>query len=409
MMFMLFFMCGFLAALNDILIPHLKPIFDLNYAEVMLIQFSFFSAFLLFAVPSGKLIDMLGYQRTMSIGLLAMGSGALLFIPAANLPSFPVFMCALVVLAGGITSVQVSGNPYVAMLGPASTGSSRLLLIQASNSVGATIAPYFGGVLILNEQAKSVEQLRQLPANALHAYRLHEAAYVKGPYIGIALALIGLAIAIAIYPMPALHLKTRSADAKDNVGRSIWRHRHLVLGAIGIFLAVGGEVAVGSFLVNYFTQPDIGGLTAKAAATYVSIYWAGAMVGRFLGSAVMRRTSPATVIGVAALIVVGLLATSIASSGHLAMWSMMLVGLFNSIMFPGIFTLGIAKLGPLTSKGSGILMSAAVGGAIIPVLQGAVADRTGLHRAFIVSVLCYLYVAFYGFKGSKPVSPGLNC
>jgi len=407
-LFVLFFACGFLAALNDILIPHLKSIFDLNYAGVMMVQFSFFSAFLVFAAPAGSLVERLGHQRVMIVGLVAMGLGALLFIPAANLPSFPVFLSAILVLAGGITALQVAGNPYVANLGSPHTASSRLTLTQASNSLGSTIAPYFGGVLILAETPKTIDEVRQLSAVALHQYRVHEAAYVKGPYIGIAVTLFLLSLLSAWFRLPPVEEKTGRAGERGKPAYSVWRHRHLVLGALGIFLAVGGEVAIGSFLVNYFIQPDIGALTPQTAATYVSLYWFGSMAGRFLGSVIMGHIRAANVVGAFAVIVVSLLSLSIVSSGKTAMWAVLFVGCFNSIMFPSIFTLGIARLGPLTSKGSGILMSAAVGGAIVPVAQGALADRIGIQHAFILSALCYLYVAFYGFYGWKPMGPAAN-
>jgi FHS family L-fucose permease-like MFS transporter len=408
MLFILFFACGFLAALNDILIPHLKSIFDLNYAGVMLVQFSFFSAFLIFALPSGVLVETIGHKNVMIVGLIGMGIGALLFIPAANIPSFPVFLCAILVLAGGITALQVSGNPYVANLGSAKTAPSRLTLTQASNSLGSTIAPYFGGVLILSETPKTIDEIRQMSATVLHQYRLHEAAYVKGPYIGIAVTLFLLSLITAWYRLPPILEKTGAQTQRGKSENAVWGHRHLVLGAVGIFVAVGAEVAIGSFLVNYFVQRDIGGLTAKVAATYVSLYWFGSMAGRFLGSAVMRKIHAPTVVGVFALIVAGLLTTTILCYGRPAVWSILFVGCFNSIMFPSIFTLGIADLGSLTSKGSGILMSAAVGGAIVPVAQGALADRIGVHHAFILSALCYLYVAFYGFHGWKPAGPALS-
>ena len=392
----LFFLSGFLAALNDILIPHLKPIFELNYAQVMLIQFSFFSAFLLFATPSAMLIARVGYQRTMVAGLLTMSAGALLFVPAANVPSFAFFMCALVILAGGITALQVSGNPYVAVLGPARTASSRLTLTQACNSLGSTIAPTFGGLLLLDSASVAPQS-----AEALHAYRLDQAAQVKAPYVGIAIALFILALLVARSRLPTL--SQASGSASEPLG-SVWKYRHLCFGVAAIFLAVGGEVAVGSFLVNYLTQPDIGALSPKTASFYVSLYWGGSMAGRFLGSAVMRLFPAPKVLGTAGLIVVALLLTTVLSSGFFAMWSILLVGLFNSIMFPTIFTLGIANLGPLTGKGSGVLMSAAVGGAIIPVVQGAFADAMGVHPSFIVPAICYAYVVFYGFRGCSPVS-----
>ena len=398
MLFVLFFSCGFLAALNDILIPHLKSIFDLNYAEVMLVQFSFFSAFLIFAVPAGKLIEIFWHKRVLIVGLVAMGVGALLFIPAANIPSFPVFLCAILVLAGGITALQVAGNPYVACLGSAAMASSRLLLTQASNSLGSTIAPYFGGLLILSESPKTVEQIRQMAPDVLHQYRLHEAAYVKGPYIGIAITLFLLALITGLFRLPSIE----TAHEAGCGGGGVWRQAHLVLGAAGIFLAVGAEVAIGSFLVNYFVQPDIGGLTPKQAASFVSLYWFGAMAGRFGGSWVMRKLPAPAVLGGFSVVVVSLLTVGMITTGKPAMWSILFVGCFNSIMFPTIFTLGIANLGPLTNKGSGILMSAAVGGAIVPVLQGALADRIGVQHAFVLSAICYTYVAFYGFYGWRP-------
>lgn len=392
----LFFLSGFLAALNDILIPHLKPIFELNYAQIMLIQFSFFSAFLLFAAPSAMLISRVGYQRTMVTGLLTMSVGALLFIPAANVPSFVFFMFALVILAGGITALQVSGNPYVAVLGPARTASSRLTLTQACNSLGSTIAPTVGGLLILDSASVPLQS-----GDALHAYRLDQAAQVKGPYLAIAIALFVLALLVARSRLPPLG---QAAGSSSETPGSVWKYRHVCLGVAAIFLAVGGEVAVGSFLVNYLTQPDIGALSPKTASFYVSLYWGGSMAGRFLGSAVMRLFPAPKVLGSAAVIVVTMLLTTVLSSGLWAMWSILLVGLFNSIMFPTIFTLAIANLGPLTGKGSGVLMSAAVGGAIIPVVQGAFADRMGVHPSFIVPAICYAYVAFYGFEGCRPVS-----
>ena len=366
----------------------------------MLVQFSFFSAFLIFAVPSGKLIEIFGHKKVLIMGLATMGVGALLFLPAANIPSFQVFLCAILVLAGGITALQVAGNPYVASLGAAELASSRLTLTQASNSLGSTIAPYFGGSLILSDTPKTIEQIRHMTAAVHQQYRLHEAAYVKGPYIGIAITLFLLAVVTALFRLPSI----ASKDSSGASGMAVWRYRHVVLGAVGIFLAVGAEIAIGSFLVSYFIQPDIGGLTPKQAATFVSLYWFGAMAGRFIGSWVMRKLPAPSVLAAFSLIVVGLLAISMLSGGRMAMGSIMFVGCFNSIMFPTIFTLGIANLGPLTSKGAGILMSAAVGGAIVPVLQGALADRIGVQHAFLASAICYVYVAFYGFSGWKPAA-----
>ena len=401
----LFFMWGFLTCLNDILIPHLKTIFDLNYAEAMLVQFVFFSGYFVFAIPAGKIVDWIGYQRTMVAGLLTMAAGALLFVPAANAPSFPLFLTALIVLAAGITALQVSANPYVSVLGPPQTASSRLNLTQAFNSLGTTIAPYFGSLLILSTVVRSQAEIHSLPAPALQAYRLEEAASVKLPYILIAVALVVLAVAIAMFKLPVIQPASDALPDSQAIGfGSLWKQRHLILGVLGIFLYVGAEVAIGSFLVNYLSLPDIGAMSRKTAAAYVSFYWGFAMVGRFIGAAVLQKIRAGKLLGFVAVTAFLLVVISMASLGPLAMWTILLVGLFNSVMFPSIFTLGIAELGPLTSKGSGLLVTAIVGGAVIPELEGLLADHIGIHRAFILPALCYIYIAFYGFRGSKIVA-----
>lgn len=400
----LFFMWGFVTCLNDILIPHLKSIFELNYAEVMLVQFAFFSGYAIFALPAGKIIDFIGYKRSMVLGLLTMALGAILFIPAASVPAFPFFLAALIIVAAGMTVLQVSANPYVSVLGPPQTASSRLNLTQAFNSFGTTIAPIFGSLLILSTAPKSQAEIHQMAPDVLQAYRLHEAATVKLPYLLIALTLVALACVIGWYKLPVIHTIEEShseLEAHLKTLPSIWSYRHLVLGVIGIFVYVGAEVAIGSFLVNYFTQPYIGGMSETQAARYVSFYWGAAMIGRFIGSAVLQKLRTGVVLGAVAVVACLLVGTSMLSLGSVAMWSIILVGLFNSVMFPSIFTLGIAGLGPLTSKGSGLLVAAIVGGAIIPVVQGAIADKIGIHHAFILPVLCYIYIAYYGFKGSQ--------
>ncbi|MFZ0805933.1 MAG: sugar MFS transporter, partial [Candidatus Sulfotelmatobacter sp.] len=450
----LFFMWGFLTCLNDILVPHLKSIFDLSYAEVMLIQFAFFGAYFIFSIPSAKIIDWIGYQRSMVLGLLTMGLGAFLFVPAASVPSFPLFLGALIVLAAGITCLQVAANPYVTVLGKPETASSRLNLTQAFNSLGTFLAPFFGGILILTAAPMTMDQIRALAPDALQAYRLHEAATVKTPYVGLGIALVLLAVAIGSFRLPKIEHAQHKVGEKVN--DSIWRHPNLIFGAIGIFVYVGAEVAIGSFLVNYFIQPDIGGLTEKMAASFVAFYWGGAMVGRFIGSnflggakakymglvtaisialillsypiersmpvgyqpgvpnltflawlvvagrplfilvaiaaatiavLAMLRGGKATantgmLLGACAMSTSVLVALSMLSSGHIAMWSIILVGFFNSIMFPSIFTLGVAELGPLTGDGSGVMIMAIVGGAIIPLAQGWIADHIGIHHAF---------------------------
>jgi FHS family L-fucose permease-like MFS transporter len=397
----LFFMWGFLTCLNDILVPHLKSIFNLNYAQVMLIQFAFFSAYFLFSMPWSKVVNTVGYQRTMVVGLLTMALGAFLFLPAASFASYPLFLAALLILAAGITGLQVAANPYVGLLGKPETASSRLDLTQAFNSLGTTIAPKIGGLLILSAAPLAVEQLRELPPSALHAYRLQEAASVKLPYTVIGIALIVLAVLIGSFNLPKIETAERpGAKVRD----SIWRHPNLYLGAVGIFTYVGAEVSIGSFLVNYFALPEIAGLSLKAAAAYLSFYWGGAMVGRFLGAPLLRRFKPGYLLGICAICAAALVTTSILSGGATAMWVILAVGFFNSIMFPTIFSLGVAELGSLTGSGSGLLNMAIVGGAILPVIQGAIADRIGIHHAFFLPVICYLYILFYGLRGSRPNS-----
>jgi MFS transporter, FHS family, L-fucose permease len=399
----LFFMWGFLTCLNDVLIPHLKAIFDLTYAEAMLIQFSFFFAYFVFALPSGKVIERFGYKKTMVGGLFAMGLGALLFIPAASQPSFPLFLTALIILAAGITALQVSANPYVAVLGPQKTASSRLNLTQAFNSLGTTVAPWFGSVLILSGAPVALDVMRRMPADQLHVYRLQQASSVKLPYLGLAIALFFLGLVIAKFKLPVIS----AVEPHGRVRESVWKYRRLVLGAIGIFVYVGAEVAIGSLLVNYMSQPNIGDVSMQIAARFVSFYWGGAMIGRFIGSAVLQKVRTGTVLGFSALMAFLLVMISTLNFGSIAMWSILLVGLFNSTMFPSIFTLSIEGLGPLTGKGSAVLVCAIVGGAIIPELQGLLADHIGIHHAFVLPALCYLYIAFFAFRSNKPRSESL--
>src|SRR5499425_1005962 len=398
----LFFMWGFLTCLNDILVPHLKLIFDLSYARVMLVQFAFFSAYFLFSVPWSKIVNSIGYQRTMVIGLVTMAVGAFLFLPAASAASYPLFLTALIILAAGITGLQVAANPYVVVLGKAETASSRLDLTQAFNSLGTTIAPKIGGLLILSAAPLAIEELAKLTPQALHAYRIQQAATVKVPYTVIGIALVLLAVLIGTFKLPKI--ETAAYRPGEKVNDSIWKHPNLVLGAIGIFTYVGAEVSIGSFLVNYFGLPEIAGFSARTAAGFVSFYWAGAMIGRFLGAPLLRRVKPGSVLALCAIFAAALVTSSMLLGGHTAMWTILAVGFFNSIMFPTIFSLGVAELGPLTGNGSGILNMAIVGGAILPVIQGVIADRVGIHHAFFLPVICYLYILYYGLSGSKPNS-----
>jgi MFS transporter, FHS family, L-fucose permease len=395
----MFFMWGFLTVLNDILIPLLKQTFSLNYAEVMLTQLVFFSAYFVFAYPSGKLIDWAGYKKAMVLGLIVMGIGALIIVPAAMVPAFPIFLAGLIVLAAGMTILQVSANPYVAVLGPEKTASSRLNLAQAFNSLGTFIGPYLGGLVILTAVPLAADAIKRMGQSQLHAYRLEQLAPIKMPYLAFGLILIAFAVAMSVFKLPDMAAQHKS-DAAGAQG-SVWRYRHLVLGAIGIFVYVGAEVSIGSFLVNYLGQPYIANFSMKTAAGFVSLYWGGAMVGRFIGSGLLQKVKPGKLLGFNAIAACILVCTSMIAFGHVAMWSIILVGLFNSIMFPTIFTLSIEGLGPLTGDGSGLLVAAIIGGAIIPEVQGIVADHIGIHHAFFLPALCYIYIAYFAFHGSR--------
>jgi MFS transporter, FHS family, L-fucose permease len=403
----LFFMWGFITCLNDIIIPHLKSMFELNYAKVMLIQFSFFMAYFIASLPSGWLVERFGYKQGIIIGLLTAAAGCALFYPAAGERSYTIFLIALFVLASGITLLQVAANPYVAILGKPENASSRLSLAQAVNSLGHTIAPIFGSILILSVVKKTQSALLSMSPAETTVYRSAEAVSVQIPYLFLTGMLIVIAVLVAVCKLPKF-VAAEGAPASegghnhDQLHKSAWHYRHLVLGAVGIFFYVGGEVAIGSFLVNYFSQPMIGAMTVAEAGRYVSFYWGAAMVGRFIGSVIVRYVSPAKVLTVHAAAVIVLIAITILTTGSISMWAIISVGLFNSIMFPTIFALSIEGLGKHTGKASGILCMAIVGGAIIPVLQGVAADAWGIQLAFFVPLLCYTYVAYYGIKGHIP-------
>lgn len=403
----LFFMWGFLTCLNDIIIPHLKAVFSLNYTEAMLIQFCFFGAYFLVSLPSGILVEKIGYKKGIIIGLVTAGIGCLLFYPAAGLRSYPMFLLALFILAAGITLLQVAANPYVAILGKPETAASRLNLTQAFNSLGTTIAPFFGSLLILSVAVKSAAEISKLAPAELSAYQATEAAAVQVPYLGLAAALFIIAGIFAIFKLPAIEAASAGSsngngESFDNHHESAWGYKHLVLGAIGIFVYVGAEVSIGSFLVNYLGQPFIAGLPEAQAGKFVSFYWGGAMVGRFIGSAIQRKIKPGVVLTFNAFVASALVIVTMITTGHVAMWSILLIGLFNSIMFPTIFTLAIDGLGKHTGQASGILCMAIVGGALIPLLQGFFADNIGIHHAFFLPAICYLFIAYYGLKGHIP-------
>lgn len=383
----LFFMWGLLTSLNDILVPHLKAIFTLNYTQAMLIQFCFFGAYFIMSLPAGFLVEKVGYRLGIVFGLLAAAAGCLGFYPAAVARSYPLFLAALFVLASGITLLQVAANPCVAKLGSEESAPSRLNLSQAFNSLGTTIGPLLGAALILapSEGVSSV-------ADEVHT--------VKGPYLALAGVLVLIALAFSRFRLPT---RVGSGEATAALPRAggLWAYRHLVLGAIGIFVYVGAEVSIGSVLVSYMAQPDIGGLSERAAGNYLALYWGAAMVGRFIGAGLLRMFDPGRVLAACALGAVLLLIISMSTSGGLAMGSALAVGLCNSIMFPTIFALAVAELGPRTGEGSGLLCMAIVGGAIVPLIMGFLADRIGLTPAFCVPLVCYLYIVHYGLSGHR--------
>lgn len=393
----LFFMWGLLTSLNDVLIPHLKSVYSLSYVQAMGVQFCFFGAYFLVSIPAGALIKRLGYQRGAVTGLLIAAGGCALFYPAAE-GGYGLFLGALFVLAAGITLLQVAANPYVTALGDPATASSRLTLTQAFNALGTTVAPALGGLLILPGAVLSMDELGHLPQAEQLAYRAQEAALVQGPYLALAAALLALALLFAFARLPRVD---EQADAAPAGLRDALRHRHLVLGVVCIFVYVGAEVSIGSFLINFLGEGHIAGLSHAAAAPFVSYYWGGAMAGRFIGAAVMRHVSPGLALAFNASASVLLIVTATQAQGTLAMWSLLAVGLCNSIMFPTIFSMALHRLGPATGAGSGLLCMAIAGGAIVPFGQGLVADLAGVQASFLVPAACYLFIVYFGLKYAR--------
>lgn len=393
----LFFMWGFLTSLNDVLIPHLKSIYTLSYVQATLVQFCFFGAYFIVSLPAGILIRKIGYQHGAVTGLVIAATGCAMFYPA-SMGSYALFLLAFFVLASGITILQVAANPYVTVLGEAKTASSRLTLTQAFNSLGTTVAPVLGGILILSGAALTAVEINQLPAAEQVTYRASASAAVQMPYLMLAGALLLLAVLFAFARLPKITHAEDSDTTVSSSKSSVLTHGHLLMGAIGIFLYVGGEVSIGSFLINFLGEADVGGLPPAVAAHYVSFYWGGAMVGRFIGFAVMRKVSPGKTLAFNSAAAIILILTAIYSHGSLAMWAILAVGLCNSIMFPTIFSMALNKLGPLTGQGSGILCMAIVGGALVPFLQGYLADSIGLHVSFYVPAACYTFILYFGIR-----------
>jgi FHS family L-fucose permease-like MFS transporter len=386
----LFFIFGFITNLNMALVPHLKAIFTLPYAWAMLAESAFFLAYFVFSAPTSKLIETIGYKKTMVVSLFIQVVGCLLFIPAAKTVSFPLFLTAVFIVGAGVTALQTSANPYVSILGPESSSSIRLNLAQAFNSIGGTIAPLIAGAYILTDPAKLTS-----PASVADTVRV--------PYILIAAGLLLLGLAVAFMHLPHVEQTQAFRPAKDGdpiLSRSIWGYKHTVLGALGIFFYVGVEVGLASIAVNYFKTQGMS--TASTASYLVSLYWFGALVGRLLGAGIMTKVKAGKLLGIFGITAAVLITISMFTSGQVAIGTLVLCGFFNSVMFPNIFTLGIAGLGPLTSKGSGLIMTAVVGGAVIPLAIGALADKVGIQHSFVIPMICYLYIAYYGLVGSKP-------
>ena len=389
--FAVFFIIGLITVSKDPLIPHLKNIFQLNYFQSNLIPFMFFLAYPIMGLPSAKAIARFGYQGGMVLGLCAAGLGALLFVPSALAASYPMFLIALFILASGITLLQVAVNPYVASLGTPEHASSRLNLGQAINSVATTVGPPLAGALILGAVAATMTTEQKLSS-------------IKLPYTIVAVVVFILAFMISRIKLPKLAIEKTDKEPEPPLSQ-VFQYRHAVLGAVGIFAYVGAEVAIGGNLYKFMTLPEIGVSSDTAAANLVAFYWGGAMIGRFVGSAALRKISPSKALMAVSLAAILAVAVGMFTTGAVAMWTLIAVGLFNAIMFPTIFALGIAGMGHLTGKTSALISMAIVGGAIVPLVLGAVADVPwiGLQKAFFVAAVCYAYIAYYGASGYRPL------
>lgn len=394
----LFFMWGFITVINNTLLPHLRSVFDLTYTQTTWIESVWFIAYFVASIPSAKLIERIGYKYSMVIGLLIMAGGALLMIPAARIPSYGVVLTALFVIAAGITLLQVAANPYVAVIGPPESASSRLNLVQAFNSMGTTFAPLFGGYLILSRSASGNVEGGAITLTM--EQRLADAQSVQLPYFIVATVLVVLAIVIARYKLPDLDATTRRLDAEERKHHSLWKHRNLIWGIPAIFIYLIAEIGVSNLFINFVSAPEIGNLTHARASNYLFLLWGGMMVGRFVGSQLMRSFPAENILAAASIGAFLVMMLTVFATGPLAMWSLISVGLFHSIMFPTIFTLGIRGLGALTEEGSGLLIMAIAGGALV-VVQGKLADAYGLQWSFLLTAACELYVLFYALWGCK--------
>ncbi|WP_305821666.1 sugar MFS transporter [Massilia brevitalea] len=396
--FALFFIFGGITSLNDVIIPKLKDLFTLSYAQAMLVQSAFFAAYFVVSIPAAAIVQRIGYMRTAVVGLLTMTAGCLLFIPASSSGMFATFLVALFVLASGITIVQVVANPLISLLGAPQTAHSRLTFAQAFNSLGTTVFPYVGAILILGSLATI--DASTLSGAALDAYRAEETRVVVQTYIGLAVALV--IVAALVWHNRTKLVETPAPKVSMMKAFELLRQPRFAFGAACIFLYVGAEVAVGSVIVNYLMEANVLGLGAEAAGKHVPLYWGGAMVGRFIGAALLRMFSPGKVLACAAGTTILLLLVSANSTGAVSGWSLLAVGLFNSIMFPTIFSLACEGLGERAAEGSGLICVAIVGGAIVPLITGHAADLVGLKMALAVPAICYAIILCFGIFARRP-------
>jgi FHS family L-fucose permease-like MFS transporter len=413
----LFFLWGFITVLVDSLVPRLKDVFEMSYSKTVLVQFAFFVAFFVFSVPAGFLLSKIGYKKGIILGLLTMALGCLLFYPAASFRAFPIFLIGYFTLAGGITILQVAANPYVALLGSEAGASSRLNLSQAFNSLGTTIAPVVGALFLLSDSVKTSEEIAILSEVEKINYYTAEAATVQTPFVLIALSIAVLALIFSFIKLP----KVMQENPKGGYLKLL-KNKFMLMGALGIFVYVGAEVAIGSFLVNYFSDMNLAVIIfqnetmmqiANTIANtfnktftnadpksllgiFVIFYWGGAMIGRFVGAYLTKIMTPGKVLTIFASLAIVMILTSISTSGLISMWSILAVGLFNSIMFPTIFTLSLEGLGDLKAQASGLLCMAIVGGAFIPFIFGSLIDGFGFKTAFVLTILCYGYILYFG-------------
>jgi len=399
----LFFMWGFITVINNTLLPHLRSVFDLNYTQTTLIESVWFIAYFVASIPSAKLIERIGYQRSLVIGLLVMAAGSAGMMLAASIPSYGVTLAMLFVIASGITLLQVAANPYVAVVGKPETASSRLNLVQAMNSAGTMLAPAFGAWLILGRSKGGTSEAGTV---LTQAERIADAQSVILPYGLVAVVLVVLAVVIARFPLPAMGSATSRVAKEDRKNHSLWRHRNLVFGVPAIFIYLIAEIGVANLFVNFVSQPDIANLTHEQAGHYLTLLWGGMMIGRFAGSFLMQKIDAALVLAAFSVGAFVVMLVASFATGPTAMWALILVGFFHSIMFPTIFTLGIKGLGPLTEEGSGLLIMAIAGGALV-IVQGWLADQWGLQLSFLLTAACELYVLFYALWGSRPTGEQL--